>query len=81
MYQSAPLLFDEIGIITEEAGGKSQKATDKVIKKLKERAGKLGANGLILDNVMVNKSAVMYGAWYIPSAETSMSAHAIFVRP
>ena len=80
VYHAAPPAFEEIAIVTAEAKGKSQRASDKALRRLKERAGKLGANGLILNGLTVNKGFVMYGWWYVPTDETSISGSAIYVH-
>lgn len=79
VYFQYPPLADEIAIITESAGGKGQRATDKTIKRLKERAGMIGANGIVLESRHQNKGFIMYGAWIIPQDEVTISARAVFV--
>ena len=74
-----PPLAEEIAIVTESAGGKGQKATDKTLKKLKERAGAIGANGIVLESRNQSKGFITYGAWIIPQDEVTISARAVYV--
>jgi len=79
VYFQYPPFADEVAIITESAGGKGQKATDKAIRKLKERAGKIGANGIVVQDTQQHRGVIVYGAWIIPTDELTISARAIYV--
>ena len=81
VYSIAPPRYDVIATVMSEAHGKGQGAIDKAMARLKERAAKLGANGLILGNINVNKTyATYYGLPIGPGpSQTGVSGTAIYV--
>ena len=76
--QFKPANAEEIGIVWADADGKGQKAINKVMLRLKTTAGKLGANGIIIDNMYVRKGLIIYGGIPIPQDETSVNATAFY---
>ena len=80
VYLDYPYGAEQVAFITESSGGKGQKASDKTIRKLKERAGKIGANGIVLKSSQQKKGVIVYGAWIIPQDELSISADAVYVQ-
>src|ERR1700689_5179280 len=60
LYSTAPASYKGIATVMAEAGGKGQGAADRAIRRLKERAANLGANGLIVGNINVNKTERTY---------------------
>jgi len=79
VYSSVPPGSEEIAIVTSEADGKRQGAVDKVVKRLKRQAAKLGANGIVLGSVDVHKGFIFYGPWFIPQDNTTIQAKALWV--
>lgn len=79
IYQQIPVGAEEIGLVTSQADGKKQAATDKALNRLKERVAKLGANGIVLGSVDIQKGFVLYGPWIIPQDNTTIQAKAIWV--
>lgn len=81
IYQAAPLEAQEVAMIMSEANGKGQSTVHKAIVRLKARAASLGANGVILRGINVNKGYVTYyGMPVAPGkSETGISATAIHV--
>jgi hypothetical protein len=80
VYPNIPPGAEEIAIITSEADGKRQGAADKALKRLKERAAKLGANGIVLGSLDVHKGFIFYGPWFIPQDNTTIQAKALWVK-
>ena len=72
--------YEVIAMVMSEADGKGQEAINTALKRLKERAAKLGANGLVFGGVTVNKHYVTYyGLPIAPVAsETGVSGTAIY---
>ena len=83
VYSTAPATtYDVIAIVMSEAGGSSQSSADKATLRLKARAAKLGANGLIIGNININRSErTYYGMPIGPGpSETGISGTAIYVH-
>jgi hypothetical protein len=49
-FSNPPPVVHELAIVTASARGHGQKATDKTIRRLKERAGKIGVNAILLES-------------------------------
>jgi len=82
VYQVLPAHAEQVAMIMSEADGKGQGAVDKALVRIKARAASLGANGVILGGVNVNKGYVTYyGLPVAPGkSETGLNATAIYVR-
>ena len=83
VYTEAPEKYEVIGIVTasSDAGWTAQESLDYALAELKKQAAKIGANGIIFENVGTSNSGgmVMYGV-YIPVTAKDISGKAIFVE-
>lgn len=74
VYEAIPPDAHAVGILMATAGGKSQGSIDKAIKRIKEKAASLGANGVFVNTV--GSSTVFINYW--PVDETQLSANAFY---
>jgi uncharacterized protein YbjQ (UPF0145 family) len=82
IYSLAPTNhYEVIATVMSEVGGSSQSSADKATLRLKQRAAKLGANGLIIGNININKSErTYYGMPIGPGpSHTGIGGTAIYV--
>ena len=79
IYSEAPANFEKIGFISANTGGTGQRATDRALKELKNQAGKIGANGIVLGALSTPVTPVMVGFVMTQAENTTFSATAIFV--
>ena len=83
VYTEAPEKYEVIGIVTasSDAGWTAQERLDLALAELKKQAAKIGANGIILENIgtSISGGMVMYGV-YIPVTAKDVSGKAIFVE-
>jgi len=77
LYSKAPVNYEEIAIVEAEAGHdfkSKQSVMDSAIRRLKEEAARLGANGVILNNVgRRDDHSVGFGVVTTPGVATFMS--------
>ena len=75
--------YEVIGIVTasSDAGWTEQEELNYAVEELKRQAAKIGANGVILENVSTSNSGGVfcYGV-YIPSTSKNLSGKAIYVE-
>lgn len=84
IYSEPPENFEVIGIVTatSEDGWTEQQKLDLAIKELKKQAGKLGANGVIIESVgMTNTGSVFFSNINYAASVTgqTVSGKAIYV--
>lgn len=72
LYQTPPPHYEVVGLVTARTRGSSQWRMDQATRKLKTQAGKLGANGIILNPV--EHSGLL-------GRKLNLSGQAIFVLP
>lgn len=90
VYSTMPDGAEEIGLINAESAGKNQAAVDAALKELRVRAGKLGANGIVIEGRGTATSrtdssvgVIQNGLLIKPSWETEktvIQARAVYVR-
>lgn len=87
LYLDAPESFETIGIVTasSDAGWTEQGSVDYAVEELKKQAGKLGANGVLIESIGEQKSTIIGGqgtgyAYAIPVTEKSVTGKAIYVE-
>lgn len=90
VYSTMPPAAEEIGLINVEASGKNQSAVDTAVKELRIRAGRLGANGIVIEGRGTTSSqtessfGVIQNGVLIKPTWTSdrivMQAKAVFVK-
>ncbi|WP_315600975.1 hypothetical protein [Treponema socranskii] len=82
IYTEAPPKYEVIGIVTasSDSGWTEQGDLNYAIAELKKQAAKIGANGIILENVGTSNSGgvISYGV-YIPVTAKNVSGKAIYV--
>lgn len=76
IYQEAPASFDLIAAVSAQSRFSGQKAMDRTIRELKEKAAKLGANGVVVTDAGV--STVYING--IPVVKTLANGRAIYVE-
>jgi hypothetical protein len=74
VYDAIPFGSEPVGILMAKASGKSQGSIDAAMKRLKEKAASLGANGIVINDV--GTSTVFINYW--PVDETQVSAKAFY---
>lgn len=90
VYSTMPPGAEEIGLINAESAGKNQTSVDSAIAELKRRAGKLGANGIVIEARGTTTSrtdssigVIQNGLLIKPEWETQktvIQARAVFVK-
>lgn len=75
--------YEVIGIVTasSDAGWTEQEDLNYAVEELKYQAAKIGANGIILENVSTSSSGgvICYGV-FIPSTSKNLSGKAIYIQ-
>ena len=85
IYAVMPEKAQIIGIVNAQSGyGNDQQAVDRMMLELKNQAGKIGANGIIMGAAPSTTSTPVYvynpyGGMIVNGSSTSLSATAIFV--
>lgn len=90
LYTARPAGADEVAVITATAEGKNQGAVDAALSELRWQAGKLGANGIVIEGQSHSETAQrspagFYGGGLIVSpswttSKTIIGAKAIYVH-
>ena len=83
IYAEEPEKYEVIGIVTasSDATGISQKDLDYAIAELKKQAAKIGANGVVLQNVSSsNGSGLFIGGIFVNEKSQDVSGKAIYVE-
>lgn len=90
VYASMPAGAEEIGLINAESAGKNQAAVTSALKELRIRAGRLGANGVVIEGRgtstsrtesslgVIQNGLLIKPAW--DSEKTVIQARAVFVK-
>ena len=84
VYLTAPEVFEEVAMLSADSSNSwamtNQGKTDVAIKRLKEEAAKLGANGVLLSGVEDETGASVYSSGVlVPTKHKSAKAIAIYV--
>lgn len=79
LYLEAPEKFEVIGLVTasSDTGFSEQKAVDNAVRELKNQAGRLGANGLILSPAVGSETKIVGN--FVATTKT-VQGKAIFVE-
>ena len=75
--------YEVIGIVTasSDAGFTEQDKLNYAVEELKHQAAKIGANGIILENVSTSNSGGVYcNGVFIPSTSKNLSGKAIYIQ-
>ena len=82
IYAEPPAKYEVIGIVTasSDSGWTEQEDLNYAIEELKKQAAKIGANGVLLENVRTAESGgvISYGV-YVPISAKEVSGKAIYV--
>lgn len=95
IYQVPPAKFEVVGIVNATSPGKFQHNMDDAVNELKKQAAEIGANGIILGNVMPGSESVgvasgnAFGGGHaffgssvaVSSSGIQLSGQAVFVSP
>ena len=77
VYTDAPEKYEKIGFVTASYAGVGQRAMDLAMSELKNQAGKIGANGVLLNGASTASSPTYiynpYGGVVVNSQTTSIS--------
>nr|MBP3283590.1 hypothetical protein [Treponema sp.] len=82
IYTEAPAKYEVIGIVnaSSDATGIAQTDLNYAIAELKKQAAKIGANGIILQNIFSsNNGGVFVGNVYVSETSQNVSGKAIYV--
>lgn len=79
VYSAKPENCEEVAMISARANGRSQRSTNKAVKRLRERAADVGANGVLIQEQKQHKGVIVYGVWIVPQDELQMSGLALWV--
>ncbi len=72
LYQTPPTQYEIIGMVNSTARGKRQHRMDVAVRKLKQQAAKMGANGIIMNPVETSG---------LGDRKIKLSGQAIYVLP
>ncbi|MSU40933.1 MAG: hypothetical protein EXS22_03535 [Pedosphaera sp.] len=76
LYTNAPPQFETVGTVVSRAAGHGQSSVNAAMNELRQRAGRVGANGVILDHPENNGAVFVSG---FLDRHTRASGKAIFV--
>lgn len=82
LYTEPPANYEVIGIVTasSDSGWTDQGSLEYALKEIKKQAAKIGANGILLENVSQSTSGgVYYYGVYFPSSSQNLSGKAIYI--
>ena len=82
IYTESPVNYEVIGIVTSSSdfGWTDQGSLDYALTEIKKQAAKIGANGILLEDVaQTTTGGVYYYGMYVPSTSQNLSGKAIDV--
>lgn len=82
IYTEPPVNYEVIGIVTasSDSGWTEQGSLDYALTELKKQAAKIGANGILLEDVTQTTTGGVYSyGMYVPSTSQNLSGKAIYV--
>ena len=82
IYTEPPVNYEVIGIVTasSDSGWTAQGSLDYALTELKKQAAKIGANGILLEDVTQTTTGGVYSyGMYVPSTSQNLSGKAIYV--
>ena len=82
LYTEPPANYEVIGIVTasSDSGWTDQGSLEYALKEIKKQAAKIGANGILLENVSQSTSGGVYSyGMYVPSTSQNLSGKAIYI--
>ena len=82
LYTEPPANYKVIGIVTasSDSGWTDQGSLEYALKEIKKQAAKIGANGILLENVSQSTSGgVYYYGVYFPSSSQNLTGKAIYI--
>lgn len=82
LYTEPPANYEVIGIVTasSDSGWTDQGSLEYALKEIKKQAAKIGANGILLENVSQSTSGgVYYYGVYFPSSSQNLTGKAIYI--
>ena len=82
LYTEPPANYEVIGIVTasSDSGWTDQGSIEYALKEIKKQAAKIGANGILLENVSQSTSGgVYYYGVYFPSSSQNLTGKAIYI--
>lgn len=82
IYIEPPVNYEVIGIVTasSDSGWTDQGSLEYALKEIKKQAAKIGANGILLENVSQSTSGGVYSyGMYVPSTSQNLSGKAIYI--
>lgn len=82
IYTEPPVNYEVIGIVTvsSDSGWTDQGRLDYALTELKKQAAKIGANGILLEDVTQTTTGGVYSyGMYVPSTSQNLSGKAIYV--
>lgn len=82
LYTEPPVNYEVIGIVTasSDSGWTDQGSLEYALKEIKKQAAKIGANGILLENVSQSTSGgVYYYGVYFPSSSQNLTGKAIYI--
>lgn len=82
IYTEPPVNYEVIGIVTasSDSGWTDQGSLDYALTELKKQAAKIGANGILLEDVTQTTTGGVYSyGMYVPSTSQNLSEKAIYV--
>ena len=82
IYTEPPVNYEVIGIVTasSNSGWTDQGSLDYALTELKKQAAKIGANGILLEDVTQTTTGGVYSyGMYVPSTSQNLSGKAIYV--
>lgn len=84
IYTEFPAQYEIIGIVTasSDAGWTEQDSLNYAVAELKRQAAKIGANGVVIENVKETSSGgMLVSGIYVPISAQTVSGKAIYVEP
>lgn len=82
IYTEPPVNYEVVGIVTasSDSGWTDQGRLDYALTELKKQAAKIGANGILLEDVTQTTTGGVYSyGMYVPSTSQNLSGKAIYV--
>lgn len=83
LYSEPPANYEVIGVVTasSDSGWTEQEDLNYAIAELKKQAAKIGANGVILENISTSESGgIISNGIYFPATAKNISGKAIYVK-
>ena len=82
IYTESPVNYEVIGIVTasSDSGWTNQGSLDYALTEIKKQAAKIGANGILLEDVTQTTTGGVYSyGMYVPSTSQNLTGKAIYV--